>query len=302
MTEDSPSRCGYVAIVGRPNVGKSTLLNHLLGMKLSITSRKPQTTRRNLLGIDTRGAVQAIYVDTPGLHDAGSRELNRVMVRHAVSILGDVDLIVALFEHQRLTEADELVIRHVAASGRPAIAVLNKIDLLSDKTRLLPAMEALGRRDVFREIVPLSALRQDGLDLFRERVAAWLPEGEHRFPEDQVTDASQRYLVGEIVREKIMRRLGDELPHQTTVVIEGFAEGERLTEIRADIIVEKDGQKAIVIGEKGQMLKAIGQDARMDIEQLLDRKVMLHLWVKVRRGWTNDNRLLRRFGVTDGNT
>lgn len=297
-------RCGHVAIVGRPNVGKSTLLNHLLGMKLSITSRKPQTTRRNLLGVDTRGDVQAIYVDTPGIHSAGSRQLNHIMVRSAVSILADVDLIVALFEHSRLTEEDEVVINHVATAGVPAIAVLNKVDLLQDKSRLLPAMKALGEktlgdRSVFREILPLSALRNDGIELLRERVGASLPEAEHVFAEDQVTDASERYLVGEIIREKLMRRLGDELPHQTAVVVEAFRPGERLTEIQAEVFVEKDGQKAIVIGEGGQMLKAIGQDARRDIEQLLDTRVMLNLWVKVRRGWTNDDRLLRRFGLGD---
>jgi GTP-binding protein Era len=292
-------RCGYVAIIGRPNVGKSTLLNHLLGMKLSITSRKPQTTRRNLLGVDTRGDVQAIYVDTPGIHAAGSRQLNRIMVRSAVSILGDVDLIVALFEHIRLTGEDEVVINHVATAAVPAIAVLNKVDMLQDKGRLLPAMKTLGERGVFREIVPLSALRNDGIDLLRERVGAALPEADHVFAEDQVTDASERYLVGEIIREKLMRRLGDELPHQTAVVVEAFRPGERLTDIQADIFVEKDGQKAIVIGDGGQMLKAIGQDARRDIEQMLDTRVMLNLWVKVRRGWTNDDRLLKRFGLGD---
>lgn len=291
------TKCGYVAIVGRPNVGKSTLLNHLLGMKLSITSRKPQTTRRNLLGVDTRDNVQAIYVDTPGIHAPGNRQLNRIMVRHATSILQDVDLIVAMFEHSRITPEDEAVIEHVRESGRPALAVLNKVDLLQDKTRLLPVMQALGGHGVFREIVPLSALRSDGLDLLRERVAAYLPENAHVFAPDQVTDASERYLVAEIIREKLMRRLGDELPHQTAVVVESFRPGDRVTDIQAEIFVEKDGQKAIVIGERGQMLKAIGQDARKDIETMLDARVMLHLWVKVRRGWTNDQRLLRRFGL-----
>ncbi len=295
-------KCGYVAIVGRPNVGKSTLLNHLLGMKLSITSRKPQTTRRNLLGVDTRGDTQAIYVDTPGIHAPGSRQLNRLMVRHATSILQDVDLIVGIFEHSRFTEEDEAVIGHIRDSGRPAIAVLNKVDLLQDKARLLPAMQEIGNREVFREIVPLSALRNEGLDILRERVGVYLPENSHVFPEDQVTDASQRFLAAEIIREKLMRRLGDELPHQIAVVVESFKPGDRITEIHAEIFVEKDGQKAIVIGERGQMLKSIGQDARKDIEEMLDGRVMLHLWVKVRRGWTNDDRLLRRFGLGDSGT
>ena len=292
-------RCGYVALVGRPNVGKSTLLNHLLGMKLSITSRKPQTTRRNLLGVDTRGAVQAIYVDTPGIHRAGNRQLNRLMVRHATSILTDVDLVIVLLEHHRLTDEDEIVLQHVAESGVPALAVLNKIDLLADKSRLLPAMQRIGERGLFAEIIPLSALRKEGVDLLRDRVAHYLPVQAHQFPEDQVTDASERYLVSEIIREKIMRRLGDELPHRIAVVVEAFKTEPHLVTIRAEIFVEKDGQKAIVIGLQGAMLKSIGQDARQDIEALLGARVMLHLWVKVRRGWTNDDRLLRRFGMDD---
>jgi len=302
MSEDQPAlepRCGYVALVGRPNVGKSTLLNHLLGMKLSITSRKPQTTRRNLLGVDTRGHVQAIYVDTPGIHRAGSRQLNRLMVKHATSILSDVNLVLVLLEHHRLTDEDEIVLEHVAQAGVPALAVLNKVDLLSDKSRLLPAMQRLGERNLFAEIIPLSALQKDGVDLLRERVAHYLPKQPHQFPEDQVTDASERYLVSEIIREKLMRRLGDELPHRVAVVVEGFQSEPHLVTIRAEIFVEKDGQKSIVIGEKGYMLKSIGQDSRMDIEALLNAKVMLHLWVKVRQGWTNDNRLLRRFGMDD---
>jgi len=302
MSEDSPglqTRCGYVALVGRPNVGKSTLLNHLLGMKLSITSRKPQTTRRNLLGVDTRGEVQAIYVDTPGIHRAGSRQLNRLMVKHATSILTDVDLVLVLLEHHRLTDEDEIVLEHVAQAGVPALAILNKVDLLSDKSRLLPAMQRLGERKLFAEIIPLSALQKDGVDLLRERVAHYLPKQSHQFPDDQVTDASERYLVSEIIREKLMRRLGDELPHRVAVVVEAFQAEPHLVTIRAEIFVEKDGQKSIVIGEKGHMLKSIGQDARMDIEALLNAKVMLHLWVKVRQGWTNDNRLLRRFGMDD---
>ena len=293
-------RCGYVALVGRPNVGKSTLLNHLLGMKLAITSRKPQTTRHNLLGVDTRGDAQAIYVDTPGIHDQLTRQINRVMVRSATSVLKDVDLIVMLVERDRWTDEDALVLRHVRRAGVPAVAVLNKIDLLSDRSALLPAIERLAAEEVFREFVPVSALKGDGLDALREVVASYLPEQPHLFPPDQVTDQSTRFLVSEIVREKIMRRLGDELPHRTTVTIEAYDDKPHVTEIRAVVYVERDGQKRILIGKDGSMLKSIGQDARRDIEQLVGRRVMLHLWVKVRKNWTNDVNQLRRFGLGEG--
>ena len=293
-------RCGYVALVGRPNVGKSTLLNHLLGMKLAITSRKPQTTRHNLLGVDTRGDAQAIYVDTPGIHDQLTRQINRVMVRSATSVLKDVDLIVMLVERDRWTDEDALVLRHVRRAGVPAVAVLNKIDLLSDRSALLPAIERLAAEDVFKEFVPVSALKGDGLDALREVVASYLPEQPHLFPPDQVTDQSTRFLVSEIVREKIMRRLGDELPHRTTVTIEAYDDKPHVTEIRAVVYVERDGQKRILIGKDGSMLKSIGQDARRDIEQLVGRRVMLHLWVKVRKNWTNDVNQLRRFGLGEG--
>ena len=298
MTQPA-QRCGYVALVGRPNVGKSTLLNHLLGMKLAITSRKPQTTRRNLLGVDTRGACQTIYVDTPGIHDHLTRQLNRVMVRAATSVLADVDLVVMLVEHDRWTEEDELVLSHVRRAKAPAIAVLNKVDLLDDRAALLPAIEHLASFETFDEFVPVSALKQQGLDALRDVVERYLPEQAHLFPEDQVTDQSLRFLVSEIVREKIMRRLGDELPHRTTVVIETYEETPTLTTVRAAVFVERAGQKRILIGREGQMLKSIGQDARRDIEALVGTQVMLHLWVKVKKGWTNDSAQLRRLGLDD---
>jgi GTP-binding protein Era len=290
-------KCGYVALVGRPNVGKSTLMNHLLGMKLAITSRKPQTTRHNLLGVDTRGDAQAIYVDTPGIHDQLNRQLNRLMVRSATSVLNDVDLIVMLVEHDKWTEEDALVLRHVQRSARPVIAALNKTDLLARREALLPAIERLAGFDAFQDFVPISALKGQGLDALRSVVARFLPEQPHLFPPDQVTDQSTRFLVSEIVREKIMRRLGDELPHRTTVLIEAYDERPHITEIRAVVYVERSGQKRILIGREGQMLKSIGQDARRDIELLLGGKVMLHLWVKVRKGWTNDIQQLRRLGL-----
>ncbi|MGE0625459.1 MAG: GTPase Era [Pseudomonadales bacterium] len=296
MTE-LESRCGYVALVGRPNVGKSTLLNHLLRQKLAITSRKPQTTRHVMLGVDTRGAHQAIYVDTPGIHDDHvDREMNRRMVRSATSVLGDVDLIVMVLDRDQWTAADELVLNHVKRSGTPALAVINKVDQIKRKELLLPVIDRLSRLDCFAAIIPVSALKGHGLEVLRDEVFARLPAQPHLFPPDQITDQTERFLVSEIIREKIMRRLGDEIPHRTAVVIEQFDESGATVDISADIYVERPGQKRIIIGKGGEKLKVIGQEARKDIEQLLDRPVMLRLWVKVRPDWTNSEAALRRMG------
>jgi len=288
--------CGYVALVGRPNVGKSTLLNHMLGQKLAITSRKPQTTRHLLLGVDTDGPYQAIYVDTPGIHDHTDREMNRYMVRSATSVLGDVDVIAMLVDRDQFTEADDVVLQHVRASSARKFAVINKIDLLKQKNALLPAIAHLQSLDCFDQVLPVSALRDTGLDALRKEVSSALPPHPHMFPADQITDQSERFLVSEIVREKLMRRYGDEIPHRTAVVIEAFSDEEGITDIAADIYVERAGQKRIVIGRGGEKLKAVGQEARLDIEKLLGRKVMLRLWVKVKPGWTNNQGALKRMG------
>ena len=290
------TRCGYVALVGRPNVGKSTLLNHVLGQKISITSRKPQTTRRNLIGVDTQHQNQAIYVDTPGIHQQTERELNRYMVSNATSALSDVDLLVVLIEGGKTTPADEHVLNLVAAHEAPKFAVLSKVDLIKDKTALLPQIQALGERSLFDEIVPLSALKEDGVERFREHVFDRLPLGPHFFADDEVTDQPERFLVAEIVREKLMRQLGDEIPHSATVVVEHFKHGDKVIDIHADIVVERDGQKRIVIGKQGSRLRLIGQESRKDIELMLDHQVMLHLWVKVRKGWTNSALHMRNLG------
>ena len=290
------TRCGYVALVGRPNVGKSTLLNHVLGQKISITSRKPQTTRRNLIGVDTEHQRQAIYVDTPGIHQQTERELNRYMVSNATSALSDVDLLVVLIEGGKTTSSDEHVLNLVAAHEVPKFAVLSKVDLIKDKTALLPQIQALAERSLFDEIVPLSALKEDGVERFREHVFERLPLGPHFFADDEVTDQSERFLVSEIVREKLMRQLGDEIPHSATVVVEHFKHGDKVIDIHADIVVERDGQKGIVIGKQGSRLKLIGQESRKDIELMLDHQVMLHLWVKVRKGWTNSAPHMRNLG------
>jgi GTP-binding protein Era len=277
-------------------VGKSTLLNHLLGQKLAITSRKPQTTRHLLLGVDTQGSHQAIYVDTPGIHDHTDRAMNRYMVRSATSILQDVDVIAMLVDRDQFTAADEVVLEHVKASNARRFAIINKIDLLKQKNALLPAIANLQRLDCFEQVLPISALRDTGLDALRSEVAAALPAHPHMFPADQITDQSERFLVSEIIREKLMRRYGDEIPHRTAVVIEAFTDGDGITDVAADIYVERPGQKRIVIGKGGEKLKAVGQDARHDIEALLGRKVMLRLWVKVKPGWTNNQGALKRMG------
>jgi GTPase len=288
--------CGYVALVGRPNVGKSTLLNHLVGRKLSITSRKPQTTRHNLLGVDTNGRAQAIYVDTPGIHDGGGRAMNRYMVRTATSALHDVDIVVVVLERLRLGDEDLHVIDLVRAARGRKMCVINKIDQMESPDQLLPHIARLDAMGVFEEIIPVSALRGTGLDRLKQAVHERLPEGPHLFPPDQVTDRSERFIAGEIVREKLMRRLGDELPHRITVVIENYVVKERIVDIDATIFVEREGQKAIIIGRSGALLKSVGQDARADIEALIERKVMLRLWVKVKAGWTNNEAGLRRLG------
>ena len=290
------TKSGYVALFGRPNVGKSTLLNYLLRQKISITSRKPQTTRVNLLGIDTQDTHQAIYVDTPGIIKKTRNTLNRFMVDNAKSLLGDVDLAVLLIEAGKFTEADEHVVSLLKDRSGKTICALTKIDLMKKKTDLLPEIEKLGSLDLFEEIVPISALKKDGINEFRDVVFKLLPEGNHLFEENQITDKSEQFIAGELIREKVMRQLGDELPHSAAVSIESFTELDRLTEIRACIHVERESQKKIVIGAKGLRLKRIGSDARRDIEILLDRKVMLRLWVKVDKGWTNQTVGLHRLG------
>ena len=288
--------CGYVAIVGRPNVGKSTLLNHLLGRKLSITSRKPQTTRHTLLGLHTEGHTQAIFVDTPGIHVPSERAINRYMVRSATSILHDVDLVIMLIEGQRWTEEDDIVLQHVRGTDVDVFCVINKIDQIKEKETLLPYMQEISNKTSFKEIVPVSALKDDGVAELLAMIIDRLPTGPHLFPADQITDKSERFLIGEIVREKLMRRLGDELPHRQTVVIEDFKTQSGIVHISAVIYVEREGQKAIVIGRKGALLKSVGQDARKDIERLLEQKVMLRLWVKVKTHWTNNDQSLKHLG------
>jgi GTP-binding protein Era len=292
-------RCGYVAIVGRPNVGKSTLLNHMLGQKISITSRKPQTTRHRVLGIKTEGEVQLIFVDTPGLHQGEERAINRYMNRAASSAIRDVDVIVMVVDRTAWTEADQWVLEQVQAAAVPVILAVNKVDLLPDKSQLLPHLQSLAELGDFAAILPVSALSQHNVTELQHCIERELPSGTHFFPEDQVTDRSQRFLAAEIVREKIMRQLGDELPYAVTVEVEEFRSKGKVLHISALILVEREGQKRIVIGDKGARLKSIGAAARRDMETLFESKVMLRLWVKVKSGWSDDERALRSLGYDD---
>ena len=299
MTIDAPRRCGYVAIVGRPNVGKSTLLNHILGQKISITSRKPQTTRHQVLGIKTEDNHQIIFVDTPGLHMNAGKAINRFMNREASSAIRDVDLIIFVIDRTAWTEEDAIVLEQVRQSGLPTMLVVNKVDLLADKAELLPHLQELAGKADFAAILPVSALRQHNVQALEEQILKLLPESDYFFPEDQITDRSQRFLAAEIVREKIMRQLGDEIPYAITVQIEEFVQEGEVLHISAVIFVERSGQKKILIGEKGSRLRSIGTDARQDMESLFDSKVMLRLWVKVKSGWSDDERALRSLGYDD---
>lgn len=299
MTDAPVTRCGYVAIVGRPNVGKSTLLNHILGQKLAITSRKPQTTRHNMLGIKTEGEIQAVYVDTPGLHKHNDKALNRYMNRSASTALKDVDVVVFVVDRTRWTDEDQLVLEKVQHVKCPILLAVNKADRLEDKSELLPHLNWLAEQLPQAEIVPISALQGQNLDTLEKLVGERLPESEHFYPEDQITDRSSRFLAAELIREKIMRQLGAELPYQITVEIEEFKQEGRILHIHGLILVERDGQKKIIIGDKGERIKRIGQDARKDMETMFDSKVMLNLWVKVKGGWSDDERALRSLGYLD---
>ncbi|BFM16783.1 GTPase Era [Maricurvus nonylphenolicus] len=298
-SSEAVSRCGYVAIVGRPNVGKSTLLNHVLQQKISITSRKPQTTRHNMLGIKTEGPNQIIFVDTPGMHLNHSKAINRYMNRSANTAVKDVDAVIFVVDKLHWTEEDEMVIKRLENNASPVILAINKVDELDDKEALLPHLQALNERVNVAEVVPISALRGHNLDRLEEIVVSYLPEGQHFFPEDQITDRSSRFIAAEMVREKITRQLGDELPYQMNVEIEEFSYEGNCLHISALILVESKGQKKILIGDKGAKIKQIGQAARVDMENLFESKVMLKLWVKVKSGWSDDERALRSLGYDD---
>lgn len=292
----TPERCGFIAIVGRPNVGKSTLLNHLLEQKISITSRKPQTTRHRILGIKTVGALQYVYVDTPGIHKSQKKAINRVMNQTATSTLDGVDLVLFVVERLVFNDEDELVLQALAKVQVPVLLLINKCDLLENPQKLLPHIERMTKIREFAEIIPLSALSSYNLEVVEKCVAKYLPEGPFLYPVDQVTDRSSRFLAAEIIREKITRQLGDELPYEVTVEIEKYTIQEGVVHIHALILVDKESQKQIIIGTRGSRMKLIGSAARIDMEKAFDAKVMLNLWVKVKSGWADDERALQSLG------
>ncbi|MBY0544749.1 MAG: GTPase Era [Gammaproteobacteria bacterium] len=296
MVESVKSYMGSVAIVGRPNVGKSTLLNAILGEKISITSKKPQTTRHRILGIKTQEAYQVVYLDTPGFHKNTPRRLNRAMNRTVIGVLQEADLILFVVDCRSWTDEDDLMLTRLKQQDKPVILVLNKTDAVKDRLDLLPIIETMSLKMTFMAVVPVSALKDKNIDTLEKVINEHLPEGDHFFAADDITDCSDTFLTAELIREKLMRLLGDELPYSITVQIEKFDNTETLLRIAGLIWVEKPGQKAIVIGNKGSMLKKVGQLAREDMEILFDKKVFLHLWVKVKSGWSDDDHLLKQLG------
>ncbi|PCI20506.1 MAG: GTPase Era [Piscirickettsiaceae bacterium] len=300
-TKHTPNgyKSGYVALIGAPNAGKSTLLNYLLGQKISITSRKPQTTRHRILGIKSQTNSQIVYVDTPGMHLGGKKALNKYLNRTADSSMLGVDVIVWLKEDIKWDDIDDAILKKLKDAQTPVILAINKIDKVVKKDKLLPFIQTISKRYDFKSIIPISALTGKQLDEFESLVLDMLPEGEPLFPEEQITDRSERFMTAEIIREKLTRRLGQELPHSLSISIEQFNVEEKITRIYATVWVERKGQKNIVIGPKGAGLKDVGMKARIDLEAMLDSKVYLNLWVKVKKGWSENEREIANLGYVD---
>lgn len=292
-------RCGYVALIGRPNVGKSTLMNYILGQKISITSHRPQTTRHRILGIKTTDEAQFVYVDTPGIHDNEKKAMNRYMNRTAGASFKDVDVIVLLVDAMRWTEEDELVIKRLEHVSTPVVLAVNKVDRIKKKEDLLPFIEKIKNKYAFKDIIPLSAMKGDNIEGFEKIILDYLPVSEAFYDADQITDRSSRFMAAEIIREKLTRNLTQELPYNLTVEIEKFSHEGKLLDIAAVIWVERDNQKAIIIGKGGSKLKDMGSKARIDMEKLFQQKVFLQLWVKVKSGWSDDERALNSLGYLD---
>lgn len=288
-------RCGKIAIVGRPNVGKSTLMNQLIGVKLAITSRKPQTTRHRIAGVVTTDDTQFIFLDTPGFQESHKNALNRILNRTVTQATEEADVVVFLVEGLTFDERDQQVLK-LLPQDRPVILGVNKIDRIEDKSRLLPHLAELQKRFPFVAVVPLSAKQKHNLDALKKALRDYLPEQPAVYAADDFTDRSERFLVAEFIREKVFRYVGDELPYSASVVIEQYKEEGKLHRIHAAIVVEKASQRAILIGKGGEKLKQIGTEARLDLEKLLGVKIYLELWVRVKKGWADDDRLIRQYG------
>ena len=300
MTDAAPQHCGLIAIVGKPNVGKSTLMNALVGQKISITSRKAQTTRHRITGIRTQGDTQFVFVDTPGFQTRHGTALNRSLNKTVTGAVADVDLVLFVVESGRYTPEDAKVLE-LLQPGIPVILLANKLDTVKDRVALAPWVRETAGRHAFAEIVPMSAKNRKDIERLFGICAKYLPEQPWSYAEDELTDRSENFLASETVREKLFRLTGDELPYTSTVIIDKFDEEpspkhKRLVRIAATIVVERDGHKAMVIGEKGERLKRIGTEARQELEKLMDCKVFLELWVKVRSGWADDAARVRSFG------
>lgn len=299
MSTASDFKSGYIAIVGRPNVGKSTLLNGLVGQKISITTHKAQTTRHKILGIKTTGRYQMIFVDTPGFHLGESRAINRYMNRAALSALRDVDAVLFVVEAGRWKAEDQSLLEKVPAGKAPVIAVINKVDTVGDKKELLPFLAELAGRFTFHALLPVSARNGEGLDQLEQVIDDCLPQAPAYFDAEQVTDKSQRFLAAEIIREKLYLSMQQEVPYALTVEIEAFSEEPEINNISAIIWVEKSSHKGMVIGKGGAGLKGVGQAARKAMEALFEKKVFLQLWVKVKSDWSDDERALQSLGYRD---
>ena len=296
MNSNNTKKTGMVSLIGKTNVGKSTLLNQLVEQKVSITSRKPQTTRQRLLGIKTEGSNQIIYVDTPGFHQGHKRALNKFMNKTALSSIEGVDIVLFVVDALNFSLTDEHLLSQVSTKDNQVMLVINKIDKVAKKEKLIPFVEEVTKLFPFSEVIPISALKRKNIDILEKEITKRLPVGAHLYPEDQIADSSERFLASEIIREKCISRVGDEIPYRLSVVIDSFKEEDKLITIDGTIYIEKSSQKGIVIGEQGKRLKAIGTAARKDLERMLGNKVMLRLWVKVKKDWTNDRSALNFMG------
>ena len=293
-------KSGYISIVGKTNVGKSTLLNEILGQKVAITSRKPQTTRHRLLGIKTIEDSQMIFIDTPGFHKGHKRALNQYMNKVASSAMKGVDVLIYVIEGLNWTEEDQELMDQIPEGYETSILVINKIDKIEQKEDLLPFIGSMSELNKFSDIIPLSALKKQNVSSLVDSILLKIPEGDHIYPSDQVVDVSERFLASEIIREKCITRVGDELPYRISVAIDKFKEEDKITHIDATLFVEKSSQKGMLIGSSGSKLKSIGTAARLELEEVLQTKIMLNLWVKVKSGWTDDEAMLSTMGYDLG--